>query len=200
WGFKTMVVGREPKLDKYRRPVLDARGEPVMVTVTDRVACCPRCGQVIKNKNGVPMVEKDLGAKQLVCKGTYLQELPDHDKKTTGLDRICPVPDRFIDASPNRTVEYDKRRYVVRTCGEPLWAWTPKPYRWAPAKIIHKKCPKLFDYLLVDEVHEEKSDESAQSMAAGKLLAACRKVIALTGTLIGGYAHHLFPLALRMSP
>src|SRR5260370_47153 len=75
--FKTIVVGREPVLDERERPVLDQRGRPRFRVVTDRVACCPKCGQVIKNKNGVPMVKKDLGDKQLTCNGTYLQELHD---------------------------------------------------------------------------------------------------------------------------
>ena len=33
----------------------------------------------------------------------------------------------------------------------------------------------------------------------GALASACRKVIALTGTLIGGYAEHLRPLLFRLS-
>src|SRR5258708_26785553 len=93
--FKTIVVGREPVLDERKRPVLDQRGRPTFRVVTDRVACCPQCGQVIKNNNGLPIVENDLAAKQLTCKGTYLQELHDADKKGTGLDRICPVPERY---------------------------------------------------------------------------------------------------------
>src|SRR3954464_13843844 len=57
-----------------------------------------------------------------------------------------------------------------------------------------------FDYFLLDEMHEEKSDTSAQSMAAGKLMAISKKIIGLTGTLIGGYADHLLPLLFRMNP
>jgi hypothetical protein len=37
-------------------------------------------------------------------------------------------------------------------------------------------------------------------MAAGKLIASVKHTIALTGTLIGGYADHLFPLMMRMTP
>src|SRR5437016_6712674 len=48
--------------------------------------------------------------------------------------------------------------------------------------------------------YEEKGLDTAQGHAAGALAAACSKVIALTGTLIGGYAEHLRPLLFRLSP
>src|SRR5258708_24646821 len=59
---------------------------------------------------------------------------------------------------------------------------------------------RFFDYLVIDEAHEEKSADSAQGNAVGALAAAARKVIALTGTLIGGYAEHIRPLLFRLSP
>jgi len=37
-------------------------------------------------------------------------------------------------------------------------------------------------------------------MACGKLLASVDHVLALTGTIIGGYANHLFPLMMRITP
>ncbi len=37
-------------------------------------------------------------------------------------------------------------------------------------------------------------------MAMGKVLASTSKMLALTGTFIGGYANHLFPLMMRMAP
>ena len=54
--------------------------------------------------------------------------------------------------------------------------------------------------VLVSNCHEQKSDESAQSMACGKLIASARHTLALTGTIIGGYANHLFPLMIRLNP
>ncbi len=45
----------------------------------------------------------------------------------------------------------------------------------------------IFLYLIYDEMHEQKSEESAQSMAMGKVLASTSKMLALTGTFIGGY-------------
>jgi cytochrome oxidase Cu insertion factor (SCO1/SenC/PrrC family) len=63
-----------------------------------------------------------------------------------------------------------------------LWSWTGNPRRWAPARFLQAKGHKLFDFFLLDEMHEERSDESAQSMAAGKYMACSPKVIGLTGT------------------
>jgi SNF2 family DNA or RNA helicase len=60
--------------------------------------------------------------------------------------------------------------------------------------------PGVFDYLVADEVHEEKSESSARANALGALAASCRKVIAMTGTLIGGKAGHVRSLLCRLSP
>ena len=49
-------------------------------------------------------------------------------------------------------------------------------------------------------MHEQKSDASAQSMACCKLIGAVDHVLALTGTIIGGYANHLYPLMMRITP
>jgi hypothetical protein len=71
-------------------------------------------------------------------------------------------------------------------------------WRWEPAKYIHKQLRGFFDYFVLDEAHEEKSSTSAQGNAAGALAASCRKALALTGTLIGGYAEHIRPLMFRL--
>lgn len=72
--------------------------------------------------------------------------------------------------------------------------------RYDPALYIKRRLRNFFTYLILDEVHEEKGTDTAQGHAAAALAAACRKVIALTGTLIGGYAEHLRPLLFRLSP
>lgn len=89
---------------------------------------------------------------------------------------------------------------ILRRCGAALWQYMPKPAVWAPADYIHKHMPGVFDYLVCDEAHEEKSDTSARANALGALVASCRKVIAMTGTLIGGKAGHVRSLLFRMSP
>jgi hypothetical protein len=58
----------------------------------------------------------------------------------------------------------------------------------------------VFDYLICDEVHEEKSEASARANALGALVASCDRVVAMTGTLIGGKASHVRSLLFRLSP
>jgi hypothetical protein len=62
-----------------------------------------------------------------------------------------------------------------------------------------KKMLRAFKYLIIDELHEQKSDSSGQATACGKLISSTRFRLGMTGTLIGGYANHLFPLLFRMS-
>jgi SNF2 family DNA or RNA helicase len=103
----------------------------------------------------------------------------------------------FLDAS-----EFAKRQMKCQkeACREPLWQLTSELRRYEPARYIHKKLRRFFDYLIIDEAHEEKSADSAQGNAVGALAAAAKKVMALTGTLIGGFAEHIRPLLFRLSP
>jgi hypothetical protein len=122
-----------------------------------------------------------------------------------GPQNVCPVcyqppmDEKGLLIAPE---ELAKKRYKCsnENCGEPLWTMTGEINRFEPARFIHKKLRGFFDYLVLDEVHEEKSADTAQGHAAGSLAAACDKVIALTGTLIGGLAEHIRPLLFRLSP
>lgn len=58
----------------------------------------------------------------------------------------------------------------------------------------------FFDLLIVDEGHEYKNEGSAQGQAMAVLAAKVRKVVLLTGTLMGGYADDLFHLLWRIMP
>lgn len=66
--------------------------------------------------------------------------------------------------------------------------------------MVHlvKRLPKgYFDFFIADECHELKG-ESAQGMAFGAAAQRAKKTVALTGTLMGGYASDLFYLLWRM--
>jgi hypothetical protein len=64
----------------------------------------------------------------------------------------------YLDAS-----ELAKRQMKCQkeTCREPLWQLTGELRRYEPAKFIHKQMRRFFDYLIIDEAHEEKSADSA---------------------------------------
>jgi SNF2 family DNA or RNA helicase len=73
--------------------------------------------------------------------------------------------------------------------------------RYAVAKYIkqHKKnC--CIDLLIADEMHELKGGATAQGDAFHALCTASRKVLGMTGTLMGGYSSNLFYLLFRMFP
>lgn len=140
----------------------------------DGMPICPRCAApIVDDKTGIPISHRRLSKRKHFCR----------------VERTC------VDGTAPKD-----RCGKPRTCGEPLWAYTHKLDRWEPAKFIHKHLSGFFDYLVADEIHQEKGAKTAQANAFGSLAAACRKVIALTGTLIGGYADHIRPLLFRMAP
>jgi hypothetical protein len=96
--------------------------------------------------------------------------------------------------------DQDQTDRLLEGCGSPLWQMNGEVLRYEPALFVKRHLRRFFDYLILDEVHEEKGSDTAQGHAAGALAACCGKVIALTGTLIGGYAEHLRPLLFRLSP
>jgi len=72
---------------------------------------------------------------------------------------------------------------------------------YQPSEFIKRYLPQgTFDLLIADEAHEYKNAGSAQGQAMGVLAAKARKVICLTGTLMGGYADDLFYLLFRSLP
>ncbi|MCF6252737.1 MAG: DEAD/DEAH box helicase family protein [Methylococcaceae bacterium] len=72
---------------------------------------------------------------------------------------------------------------------------------YQPTEFIKRYLPDgFFDLLIVDEGHEYKNEGSAQGQAMGVLANKSRKVLLLTGTLMGGYASDLFYLLWRMMP
>ena len=72
---------------------------------------------------------------------------------------------------------------------------------YQPTEFIKKYLPGgYFDFLVVDEGHEYKSESSAQGQAMAVLVSKVRKVLLLTGTLMGGYADDIFYLLWRIMP
>jgi hypothetical protein len=72
---------------------------------------------------------------------------------------------------------------------------------YQPTEFVKRYLPRDFlDLLIVDEGHEYKNEGSAQGQAMGVLASKAKKVLLLTGTLMGGYASDLFFLLWRIMP
>jgi SNF2 family DNA or RNA helicase len=72
---------------------------------------------------------------------------------------------------------------------------------YQPSEFVKRYLPNgTFDLLIADEAHEYKNGGSAQGQAMGVLASKCRKSLALTGTLMGGYGDDLFYLLFRALP
>ncbi len=93
------------------------------------------------------------------------------------------------------------RKTYCGSCGAALWqADNSRFRRFSIADYVKRFLNGYFDFFICDEVHEMKGGNTAQGNAFGTLASACKKSIALTGTLLGGYASHMFYLQYRMSP
>jgi hypothetical protein len=117
---------------------------------------------------------------------------------------VCPdCGERVVDRDgvPMDKEALAKRKHKCPACNTPLWqADNTRFRRFSVADYIKKRLNGYFDFFICDEVHELKGGATAQGNAFGTLASACRKTIALTGTLLGGYASHMFYLNYRLNP
>ncbi len=85
-------------------------------------------------------------------------------------------------------------------CSEPLHWMTANPRRYALARYILRRKRRLFDFLILDEVHEFATTGSAQAKAAHRLVELKGvPTLALSGSIMGGYASSLFANAWALS-
>lgn len=72
------------------------------------------------------------------------------------------------------------------------------PRKYPLAKYIKKYLKGYIDYFLADEIHQLKGKDSLQGEALGDLVYTAKHTIALTGTLLNGYASGIYYLLYRM--
>lgn len=145
---------------------------------------CPHCGRRLVDDKREP-----------VCVGRPSS----NGQAGTGLWRRRARCEWVLGGDPDG-LESSNGELLTEGCGSPLWQMNGEIWRYEPALFIKRHLRRFFKYLVLDEIHEEKGADTAQGHAAAALAASCCKVIALTGTLIGGYAEHLRPLLFRLSP
>lgn len=83
--------------------------------------------------------------------------------------------------------------FHAQVCGEPLFTQAPNPRRHPLARWIARYSARHFDLVVLDEAHEYNNVGSAQEQAAAYLSNLPRTpVLAMSGSLMGGYASSLF--------
>ncbi len=159
---------------------------------------CPDCGgQLMKEEEGnvVPMEYEDFFNKH---------RKPVRRKN----NQFCSNKVRLYKNSDPEKDEY-------RTCGAVLWqaknkdkssfSWESRkpdgvaPRKVSPADLFKRYFKNKFDLAIGDECHEL-TGGSAQAHAFHVLMGCAKYTLAMTGTLMNGYASNLFELIFRMLP
>jgi len=127
-----------------------------------------------------------------------------HAKRLRDGTFVCPkcrIPLVDRDGLPLAEESLNRKKQKCRDCREPFWEADPRgPRRFPLATYLKNKYPRHFDLLISDECHEYKGAATAQGIALDHLGKAARQILALTGTLLGGYSSNLFYLLFRISP
>lgn len=85
-------------------------------------------------------------------------------------------------------------------CGSRMWQASPDPRRFPLAQYIMRRHRESYDMLIVDEMHEFSSSESAQTKAAQRLMDSKAFKLGLTGSLMNGYSDSVFMNMNALSP
>lgn len=86
-----------------------------------------------------------------------------------------------------------------KPCREPLYQAVPEPRRVSLAHYLARRLPWWPEMIAVDEVHEYGNADSAQSRAIQQLFHLRKPTIALSGSIMNGYARSLFLLLWSLS-
>ncbi|MCB0031604.1 MAG: hypothetical protein KDE28_27020, partial [Anaerolineales bacterium] len=162
---------------------------------------CPHCGQVVVDKEGIPL---DLATLQQLKKRRFCnlcrRPLYQFDRRRTrkqapGSFRLYAERERQIRRELASATPWAEA--ILR----PGYFPEPAGYaRYPLAQYILDRHAGQIDLLIVDEVHELKGADSDQGYAFHTLASASRKILALTGTLFGGKSSTLFHLLYRLAP
>lgn len=136
------------------------------------------------------------------------QKPPRGEKADRSKYAACPACGEFLidpkTRSPLCPEDLERKALFCKNekCRSALWQADRKAIRrFAPAEFIKRYLRKgFFDLLIADEVHELKGGDTAQGNALGMLASVAGKTVCLTGTLVGGYAEHLFYILYRLCP
>ena len=129
----------------------------------------------------------------------------------TEFDRLDKLQKRFDALSDKKKKEqktpfdqpgdkalYSALRKIVNSGDEPHSA--PAVRKYDIGTFINRHLKHAFDFLIADEIHEYKAQDSMQGACFARLAAAANRIIGLTGTLMNGYADALYYILYRLCP
>ena len=163
-------------------------------------------GQFIRTEDDGLLV-RPMADRKIITSEGYIDIQAAHDwlqRMPHCLECHMPLVDKEGVRLSENDVIYAKKRLKCLGCGAQLWGarshGETSRNRIALADYAKKKMRGFFDLFIADEVHEYKSRDSAQGIAAGSIAQLCGKSLVLSGTLMGGYASTLFYLLYRFYP
>jgi SNF2 family DNA or RNA helicase len=194
-GFdKTLVVCPPHLVSKWRREVKETLPSAHAI-VADKIGDLEK---VLKEKQRSLFV---ILSREKAKLGYFWKG---HAKRLRDGTFVCPkcrIPLLDRDGLPMAEESLNRKKQKCKDCREPFWEADPRgPRRFPLATYLKNRYPGHFDLLISDECHEYKGAATAQGIALDHLGKAARQILALTGTLLGGYSSNLFYLLFRISP
>jgi SNF2 family DNA or RNA helicase len=194
-GLKRVLVVCPPHLvSKWRREV-----KQTVPTAT--AVAAERIGQLEKvlRENEPPLFV--IISREKAKLGYYWKGYAARARDSALVCPECRTPIIDRDGLPLTLEVLNRKKHKCKECREALWEADPRgPRRFPLATYLKNKYPSYFDLLISDECHEYKGAATAQGIALDHLGKASRQILALTGTLLGGYSSNLFYLLFRISP
>lgn len=207
-----MVLSKESARNGYlRKPA-------VMWNKRRKGFVCPVCGAVQEMTESADGIQYTVPADSF-----YFREENSNNHKCQSCKTVLwePVNPDCLNPAKNEWVRiggygYIHREFAYRYLGrvktdgmkKQVAAVSDDPNGIFPAQGAYKRYPlsgyikhrfKRIDAYIADELHEY-SGESAQGEAMAELAGMAKKVIAMTATLINGYAKGMFYLLFRLKP
>ena len=116
-----------------------------------------------------------------------------------GRVETCPRCGVEVDPEAIKALSHSRKAFCEK-CGEPLFQPSDRFRRYSKAEFIKRYLGGMWDLFIADEVHELKGGTTAQGQAFADLACSSKRVLAMTGTLMGGYSTNLFYLLWRLMP
>lgn len=194
YGFDASIQADLAKERRYCRNKLHGKpcGEPLWTLCRpDTATASTVYDKVLKTVSGLPGIGRK-GAQKLL--------------EQFGEEMLAGILENNVQAFANLLdgegeLVFDDRHAarLERALGKTEFSLGQGGYQ--PTEFIKRYLPKnYFGLMVVDEGHEYKNYGTAQGQAMGVLARCTRKVLCLTGTLMGGYAEDLFYLLWRLYP